>query len=680
MIPYSGDFIEGATVYLMFNTFDSNDPSASCTITNFTNTDVHIHKDNGLTQRNNAAGITVSVDFDGITGSHMIAIDTSDDTVAGFWETGHDYFVRIEGTTIDAATINAVVAHFSIQNRYMRGTNGANTTTPPTVTAIRTEMDTNSVKMAPSQDLAAYKATGFSVPNEYDDAIAALQTDLDNPSQYMATGFSTHSAADVWTSGTRSLTDKAGFSLLSTGADLILKDSLFALAMADAVWDEILTGATHNIATSAGKRLRQIGAYAIHDGTAQAGATTSITLATTASTDDGIYDRNLLVIVGGTGVGQTRTIVYYDGTTKVCDMDRDWRIIPDSTSEYQIVADDTPLVVDHGVAQAGTATTITLRGFASDVDGVYVNNIITIVAGAGAGETRLVKAYDGTTKVATIYGNDWTTTPDTSSVYIMMPYGYASIDNISDDALTQIRSEMEGAGHFLDQIKDDTNDLQTNQDAWLTADITALALEASLTAMKGATFDGSTDSLESIRDRGDDAWTTGAGGSAPTVEEIRTEMDTNSVKMAPSQSLADYKADVTNLDVAVSSRNATTPPTTAEIKTAIEAAGSSIASILEDTNDLQTNQDAWLTADITALALEASLTAMKGATFDGSTDSLESIRDRGDDAWTTGAGGSAPTVEEIRNEMEGAGYKLATIEDNLDTHDQNMKAISFSEY
>lgn len=117
-MQYQGDYAEDATVYIMFNTFTSDDPSASSTITNFTNTDVHIHKDDGLTQRNNAAGITVSVDFDGITGSHMIKIDTSDDTVAAFWVTGSDYFVRIEGTTVDGATINAVVGHFSIENRF----------------------------------------------------------------------------------------------------------------------------------------------------------------------------------------------------------------------------------------------------------------------------------------------------------------------------------------------------------------------------------------------------------------------------------------------------------------------------------------------------------------------------------------------------------------------------------
>lgn len=51
-----------------------------------------------------------------------------------------------------------------------------------------------------------------------------------------------------------------------------------------------------------------------------------------------------------------------------------------------------------------------------------------------------------------------------------------------------------------------------------------VALEATLTAMKGATFATGTDSLEAIRNRGDAAWVTGGGA---TVEEIDTELTTN---------------------------------------------------------------------------------------------------------------------------------------------------------
>jgi hypothetical protein len=45
MVPYLGDFAEDATVYIPFNTFDSNDPSASVTITNLADADIKVHKD-----------------------------------------------------------------------------------------------------------------------------------------------------------------------------------------------------------------------------------------------------------------------------------------------------------------------------------------------------------------------------------------------------------------------------------------------------------------------------------------------------------------------------------------------------------------------------------------------------------------------------------------------------------
>jgi len=60
-------------------------------MTTFVDTDVHIHKDDSLTQRNNAAGVAVDVDVDGIAGVHKITIQTADNTVADFYEAGHDY-------------------------------------------------------------------------------------------------------------------------------------------------------------------------------------------------------------------------------------------------------------------------------------------------------------------------------------------------------------------------------------------------------------------------------------------------------------------------------------------------------------------------------------------------------------------------------------------------------------
>ncbi len=114
MIPYQGDFAEDATILIPFNTFDSNDPSASVTITNLVDADLKVHKDGGLTQIA-TDGATIAIDYDGVTGNHLVTIDTS---VHADYATGSDYHVRMEGTTVDAGTINAWIGSFSIENRY----------------------------------------------------------------------------------------------------------------------------------------------------------------------------------------------------------------------------------------------------------------------------------------------------------------------------------------------------------------------------------------------------------------------------------------------------------------------------------------------------------------------------------------------------------------------------------
>ena len=114
---YQGDFLEDATVYIPFNTFDSNDPSASVTITNLAQGDVEIWK-NGVVQATPGSGVTLTLNIGTNNGTHLIAVDTSDVTDAGFYAINADYQVRINGTTIDGATVNAWVGTFSIENRF----------------------------------------------------------------------------------------------------------------------------------------------------------------------------------------------------------------------------------------------------------------------------------------------------------------------------------------------------------------------------------------------------------------------------------------------------------------------------------------------------------------------------------------------------------------------------------
>jgi hypothetical protein len=112
---YLGDYVEDGTVRFVWSTNGADGAS----ITRATNGTVSVYKDNGTTQ--STAGITDTEDFDSLTGIHACTIVLTD----AFYEAGKDYAVVLSGATIDGKSVNAVLAHFSIQNRYMRGTNSA---------------------------------------------------------------------------------------------------------------------------------------------------------------------------------------------------------------------------------------------------------------------------------------------------------------------------------------------------------------------------------------------------------------------------------------------------------------------------------------------------------------------------------------------------------------------------
>lgn len=69
-----------------------------------------------------------------------------------------------------------------------------------------------------------------------------------------------------------------------------------------------------------------------------------------------------------------------------------------------------------GTAQAGASGTITLASDASSVANAYVDRTVTIDGGTGAGQSRLITAYNSSTKVTTVHRN-WDTPPDNTSTY-----------------------------------------------------------------------------------------------------------------------------------------------------------------------------------------------------------------------------------------------------------------------
>ncbi len=108
----------GTTLYVPFSTYDSNDPTASVTMTGLAVTDIEIYKDGGTTQRGSDAGYalldTDGIDFDSITGIHGFSINLADNTTAGFYAAGSQYWVVVSSITVDAGTINFIAATFRI--------------------------------------------------------------------------------------------------------------------------------------------------------------------------------------------------------------------------------------------------------------------------------------------------------------------------------------------------------------------------------------------------------------------------------------------------------------------------------------------------------------------------------------------------------------------------------------
>jgi hypothetical protein len=215
----------------------------------------------------------------------------------------------------------------------------------------------------------------------------------------------------------------------------ISDDARFAVSnVSDGVWDEPLTGLTHNIATSAGRRLRELGGYVVYAGTAvgAGNGVNQIELNGDASDVDGAYDPSLISIVDGLGAGQSRLILEYEGSTRIATVDRNWKVQPNDTSDFVITGNPGREHVNEGLARGGTINTITLNALGSDDDDVYNGQRVFIRSGKGEDQAGVIKSYNGTSKVATMW-HDWTVIPDDTTGYAMIPDHIVSPSEIWDD-------------------------------------------------------------------------------------------------------------------------------------------------------------------------------------------------------------------------------------------------------
>ena len=105
-----GNFAVNATVTIPWST----NSKVGDAVTRTTDGAIRLYKGNAVAQRTSANGITDAEDFDGIVGCHMLTIDLSDNTDAGFYTAGSVYHVMLTGAVIDTQTVATWLGSFAI--------------------------------------------------------------------------------------------------------------------------------------------------------------------------------------------------------------------------------------------------------------------------------------------------------------------------------------------------------------------------------------------------------------------------------------------------------------------------------------------------------------------------------------------------------------------------------------
>jgi hypothetical protein len=111
MSKYLGDFSASSIVDFKFTTFR---PSTGAPFTLAGTPVVSVYKDNDLTQ--STAGVTLTVDFDGVTGMHHVRITTATDGT--FYANGGEFECVITAGTVDSVSVvGSCIGRFTLRSQ-----------------------------------------------------------------------------------------------------------------------------------------------------------------------------------------------------------------------------------------------------------------------------------------------------------------------------------------------------------------------------------------------------------------------------------------------------------------------------------------------------------------------------------------------------------------------------------
>ena len=155
------------------------------------------------------------------------------------------------------------------------------------------------------------------------------------------------------------------------------------------------------------------------------------------------------VVRGATDASWTASAIVFDSIPKYAFNLQTF--VPVASIDPSAVSGNITLTVsaftsDTGNLQAATATTVTLKSGASSTNGIFVGLCVRMTSGAQNNRARKITAYNGSTKVATVFP-PWDTPPAAGDAYKVVPFGEESVNQY-------INAQPQGRARIVEIVSD----------------------------------------------------------------------------------------------------------------------------------------------------------------------------------------------------------------------------------
>jgi len=441
---YLGDYAAGDTIDFKFTTrrFSTGAPHQLAGTPS-----LQVYKSNSTTQ--STSGITLTVDFDSVTGKNHVRIDTTAD--GAFYADGGQFDVCIAAGTVDSVSVvGEVIGRFTLRAQASlypttagrkldvsaggeAGVDWANVGTPgSTVNLSATTLNlVNTVTTL--TNLPAITANWLTAAGLATDAVTEIRDAITGGAYALSTD----------ANGRVRIVDGTGAGELdsSSGSFSVFDFTAAAKALIQAEAEEALqTYHLDHLIHSADPGGVVANSSFLAKLVSKSATPAFSSFDNTTDSLEALRDNELTAAqVWAAG---TRTLTGLGFTLGASD-------IGDGAIDRATFAADTGLqTVRSNTAQAGGATSITLDASASATDNFYNGQRVYLTGGTGAGQDRLVTAYNGTTKVATV-DHAWATNPDATSTFAVKPDGRCDVEALSLDATAADNAEafFDGTGY-----------------------------------------------------------------------------------------------------------------------------------------------------------------------------------------------------------------------------------------